>query len=178
MDRPPTAIRCTAGSTRCPAAARTPATVTPPGPPATSASAARREATPASASTFWMRASGIVGTGRRRSTVHQARGRLGIERGQVVERREPEALEELEAGAEKAPPARRVGATQLGDEAAMQQAAHDVIGVHAADALDDAARDRLAVGHDGQRLACRRRQLHALRATVASDERARPGGGL
>src|SRR4029077_17692653 len=83
-------------------------------PAATSASLARREATPAFARTFWIRSVGTsapergaglrVGGERLRSVrlapfLGQARRDLDIERGQLVERREAEALEELEAGA-------------------------------------------------------------------------------
>ena len=59
----------------------------------------------------------------------------------------------------------------------MEQAAHDVSGVHAADALDGAARDRLAVGHDGQRLERGRREPHGVRTEVAGDEPAALGRG-
>ena len=46
----------------------------------------------------------------------------------------------------------RGGAVVLVDEPPVQQAAHDVAGVDATDALDDATGHRLAVGDDGQRL--------------------------
>ena len=49
-------------------------------------------------------------------------------------------------------------------------AAHHVVGVDAADALDGAARHRLAIGHDGERLHRRRGQPDRVRADVAGDE--------
>ena len=51
----------------------------------------------------------------------------------------------------------------------------DVVRVDAADALDHAARHRLAVGDDGQRLERGRRQPNAVGADVAGDQRARLG---
>jgi hypothetical protein len=54
-------------------------------------------------------------------------------------------------------PTGRVGAALLDDQTPMQQAAHDVVRIDAANALDEGARHRLAVGHDGQRFERRRR---------------------
>ena len=71
----------------------------------------------------------------------------------------------------------RLRATLLVDEAPVQQAAYDVAGVHAPDALDDAAGHRLPVGDDGQRLQRGRREPHGVRAEVARDERATLGSG-
>ena len=112
-----------------------------------------------------------------RPDLRQALRGLGVERRQVVERGQPEAFQELEARAVEDGPARRVGAALLGDEAAMEQAAHDRVGVDAADPLDDAARDRLAVGDDGQRLERCRREPESLGAGVAGDDRTCLGGG-
>ena len=64
----------------------------------------------------------------------------------------------------------RVGAALLADEPPMEQPADDVVGVHAPDALDDAARDGLAVGDDRERLEGGRRQPVAVHADVARDE--------
>ena len=57
----------------------------------------------------------------------------------------------------------------------MEQTAHDVTGIHAADALDDAAGHRLAIGDDGKRLQGGRREAHRIRPQVAGDERAALG---
>ena len=65
---------------------------------------------------------------------------------------------------------RRVRPPELADESAVQEAAHDMARVDAADALDRPARHRLAVGDDGQRLQRRRREPHGVRAEVSGDE--------
>ena len=53
----------------------------------------------------------------------------------------------------------------------MQQAAHGVVRIDAADALHGRARDRLAVGHDRERLEAGRREADRVGADVAGDER-------
>ena len=63
-------------------------------------------------------------------------GDVDVERRQVVEARQPEPLEELEAGAVQERPAGRVGAAELDDQAPVQQRPDGVVGVDAADALD------------------------------------------
>ena len=68
--------------------------------------------------------------------LREARGDVDVERRQVVEARQPEALEELEARAVQERPAGRVRPAQLDDEPAVQQRADRVVGVDAADALD------------------------------------------
>ena len=104
----------------------------------------------------------------------------GVERRQVVQAGQAEALHELEAGAVQDRPARRVRAALLHDQPLVQQAPHDVVGVDAAHPLDAATRHRLSVGDDGERLQRRGREPHAVGAHVARDERAglRCGGEL
>ena len=184
------------GSTFCPIVAGLPSTRTRPA--ATSASAARRDATPAAARTFWIRSSGIgaqpperaaelglgVASSSGRSSVAallgQARRHVGIERRQVVEALEPEPLQELERRAVQDRPARRRRAAQLHDEPPMQEAPQRVVRVDAADPLHGRARDGLAVGDDRERLEAGGREPDRVRADVASDERAglRRGGQL
>ena len=163
-------MRSLAGSTSWPIVGRAPLTVTRrrrPAPPL-----ARRDATPASASTFWMRTRRHSS---RRDLTRGAAAASGSSVRQVLQRCQPEALQEVEAGAVQDRPAGRVRAALLHDQPPMQQAAHHVVGVDAADALDDAARDRLAIGDDRQRLERRGRQADALGADVSRDQR--PGLG-
>ena len=97
------------------------------------------DATPAAARTFWSRSAGIsrrsgagVGTvvaggpSRRRrvgsvtalaALLGQPRRDVDVERRQLVEARQPEPLEELEAGAVQERPARRLGPAELDDRA-------------------------------------------------------------
>ena len=82
----------------------------------------------------------------------EPRGDVGVERRQVVEARQPEPLEELEAGAVQDRPAGRVRAAELHDEPPVEQAPDRVVRVDAADPLDGGLRHGLAVGDDRQRL--------------------------
>ena len=192
MRRPSTATACRSGSTRWPIVAGSPSTRHPAGgdhglggPTRGDAGVGQRLLEPDLR--HHPLASPIRCAGRCRSvqTAHRPRrrigpadvgeplGRLRVERRQVVERGQAEALQELEAGAVEDRPAGRVGPALLDDEPAVEQAAHHVVRVDAADALDDAPRDRLAVGDDGQRLERGRRELEPLGAGVAGDDRAR-----
>src|SRR3990170_3578273 len=118
---PSPSIRPLAGSTCSPTVATRPSIRTRPA--AISPSLARRDATPAAARIFWSRSSGIAraveserllervhgialalaapGSGRARSAARallgETRGDVGVKRRQVVERGQPEPLEEVEA---------------------------------------------------------------------------------
>ena len=59
----------------------------------------------------------------------------------------------------------------------MQERAHRVVGVDAADALDGGLGDRLPIRDDRERLERRRREADRVRADVARDQGARLGGG-
>src|SRR5690349_4791445 len=133
-------MRSTRGSTVWPTAALAP--LTPTLPSSTSASDFLRDATPASASALWMRTRSLI----------QPHCRFRVERRQIVERCQPEALQEIEGRAVEDRPAGGLGATLLHDQAAVQQAADDIVRVDAADPLDHAPGDRLAISHDCQRL--------------------------
>ena len=100
-----------------------------------------------------------------------------VERRQLVEARQPEPLEELEAGAVQERPSRRARSTELDDEPPMQQRPDRVVGVDAADPLDRRLRHRLAVGHDRQRLERRGRQADRLGPDVSRDQGAAIGRG-
>src|SRR4051794_40438280 len=159
MVRPSTARTSRAGSTSWPTPAAAPFTVTRPS--ATSCSALRRDATPASASALWMRTS-----------LNEALRRFCVERRQIVERRDAETLEEIEPGAVQDWSAGRIGTALLDHEPAVQQRPQHVVRVDAADALDRASRHWLSVGNDRQRLERRGRQLDALGSGVSRDQRA------
>src|SRR3990172_4477643 len=158
MARPSTVIASLVGSTSWPTPAATPLTVTRPA--IASCSAARREATPASASALWTRTRSLI----------ESQCGLRLEQRQLVERRQAEALEEVKARAVEERPTDRIGPALLDHQPAVHQAAQHVVGVDATDALDDGARHRLAVGDDGQRLECGRRKSAAVRAHVARDQ--------
>src|ERR1041385_1343773 len=121
---PSTSIVETSGSTFWPIVAGLPSTRTRPA--ATSASDARREATPASARTFWMRSSGIVveREQQRAALLGEARRDIRVERRELVEALEAEPFEELEGGAVQDRAAGRVRSRELHDEPAVQQAPH------------------------------------------------------
>src|SRR5512141_2740242 len=97
MARPSTVIVSLCGSTGWPTVAVTPLTATRPA--ITNCSAARREATPASASALWTRT---------RSLIEPQRS-LRLERRQLVQRRQPKAFQEIEARAVEEGPTDRIG---------------------------------------------------------------------
>src|SRR5688500_13430239 len=163
--RPSTARTSERGSTCWPIVAITPLTVTRPA--ATMSSARRRDAIPASASAFWMRTRWSLS-----SLIDEAQRRLGVERWQLVERGQAESLKKIEPGAVQDGATRRIGTAELHDQSTVEQASHNVVGVHAADALDDTASHRLAIGDDRQSLQCSRRQADAVRADVSGNQRA------
>ncbi len=66
----------------------------------------------------------------------ESRRDIDIERRQLLEAREPEALEEIEPGAVQERAARRRRAAELDDEPSVEQRADRVVGVDAADPLD------------------------------------------
>src|SRR5512146_1351935 len=195
---PSTSMWVRAGSTCWPSVATWPSTRT--RPLLMRASLARREATPAAARIFWRRSSGIVGVpGRVRARVRTAaahfpivaevsrgacalvrvlepRCDVGVERRQVLEGRQAEALQEVEARAVEDRAARRIRATQLRHEAPMEEAADRVVRIDAPDPLDDGLRDRLAIGDDGQGLEGGRREADGVAADEAGEQRAALGG--
>src|SRR5687767_7956916 len=139
--RPSISIRSRVGSAESPRPARFPLTVTRPS--ATSCSARRREATPARAMTFWRRSLAIAGGGGLRRGRPGQRGelcRVGREWREVVERGEPEALEERERRGEQDRAPGRVPPADLRDQPAMEQRADDVVRVDPAHPLDIAPR--------------------------------------
>ena len=71
-------------------------------------------------------------------------------------------------------PAHHLGAPDLLDQSALDQRLHHAIHAHAAHLLDLGARDRLAIGDDGERL--QRRLGEARRAEFVADQRLEPGG--
>src|SRR5262245_149125 len=81
--------------------------------------------------------------------------------GEILERREPEALQELLRRAVQERLARELRPPRDPDEPAIDQAPQHGAGLDAADRLDLGLRDRLAVGDDRQRL--ERRRADALR---------------
>src|SRR5919201_6351133 len=86
-----------------------------------------------------------------------------VERWKVVQRAQPQRLEEGHRGAIDCRTAWRVRASALFDQALVEEGAHHVVTVDAANALDLRTRDRLTVRHDGQRLQRCRREPGALR---------------
>src|SRR3954468_854317 len=102
----------------------------------------------------------------------QARGDVDVERRHLVEARQSEPLEELEACPVQERAARRVRTPEFDDEAAVQQRADGVVGIDPTDPLDRRTRDRLAVRDDRQRLEAGGRQPDRVGADVARDERA------
>src|SRR5260221_12100528 len=180
---PSTSMIELSGSTRSPIVAVRPSIWTRPA--ATSASLARREATPAFARTFWIRSVGTVSVlggwiglgGSVGAFLGETSSHVDIERRQLVERREPKSFEELEAGAVEDRPARRVRPAELRQEPSMEQAPERVVGIDAADPLDGGSRDRLAVGDDREGLEARRRQPDRVHADVSGAERACLGRG-
>src|SRR5437867_12840584 len=104
------------------------------------ASAPRREATPLRARSFWIRSAGIdrlllLGS-------RQYRCFAIVDRREVVQRAQAEALEEGEGRRIQDRPAGSVPAPHLSHQAPMEERAQDVIGVDAAHAIDLAARAR------------------------------------
>ena len=98
---------------------------------------------------------------------------VGVERREVVERLEPEALQELEGRAVQDRAARGVRAPQLHHEPPVEKAPDGVIRVDAADPLHGRLGDRLAVGHDGEGLEPGRREADRVRPDIARDQRSR-----
>src|SRR5687767_12153665 len=158
MSLPSTVIWSTAGSTCRPTVAVTPLTATRPA--ITICSAARRDATPASASALWTRTRSLI----------EPQGGLRFERRELVERRQTEPLQEIKAGPIQERPTDRIRPALLDHQPAVEQAAQHIVGVDTADALDDGARHRLAVGDDRQRLESSRRKAAAVGADVTRDE--------
>ena len=174
------------GSTDWPRVAGRPSTVTRPA--AMSRSASRREAKPAAAMTFWIRSGAISPgrDRRRRRRPCRTGGRPSIAGGRRQSartgsaarprpRRAARRRRDRAAAARRGWSARtargtrsrcrtgtgrpgRLGAAQLDDQPAMEQRAHRVVGVDAADPLDAALGHRLPVGDDGERLERGRRQ--------------------
>ena len=94
--------------------------------------------------------------GRLRSWARRRRARSSVgqerrERRQLVERAQPEPLEQQVGRAVQRRRAVRV-VPGLRDQAAGEQRAHDAVDVDAADRADPRPGDRLAVGDDGERL--------------------------
>ena len=81
-------------------------------------------------------------------------GQLGelAQRREVAERLQAEELEEIARGAVEDRAARLVFFAEHAHEVALQEGFEHRAGVHAADVVDLGARDRLAIGHDRQRL--------------------------
>src|SRR5579864_5197759 len=71
---------------------------------------------------------------------------------QRIEAAEAELLQELRRGAEERGPPDGRGAANLLRQPVLDQAGERAVAVDAADELDLRARDRLAIGDDGQRL--------------------------
>ena len=102
---------------------------------------------------------------------------VAVERRQLVEARQPEPLEELEARAVQERPSRRVRSTELDDEPPMEQRPDRVVRIDPPDPLDRRLRHGLAVGHDRQRLERRGRQAHRLGPDVSGDQGTAIGRG-
>ena len=92
--------------------------------------------------------------------------------GQFVQAAQAKVFEEHDGRAVGHGAAHHFGAPDLLDQAALDQRLHDAVHAHTPDLLDLGARDRLAVGDDGQRL--QRRLGEARRAGFVADQRLEP----
>src|SRR5204863_1188975 len=186
------------GAARSPSLATRPATVTRPA--AIHDSISRRDPRPAAASTFWRRSAFCAGGGgfgfgfgfgvgfriggahaRFSGRARLERERLGdfLERRQLLERAQAEVVEELARGRVKRRAARRLAMAYRVDPAASLERLDDLRrNGDAADVLDVAARHRLPVGDDGERLHHRARVARRLLRVEALDVRLELDGGL
>src|SRR3970282_1747583 len=160
--RAPAALRASglpSSSIRSPVPARSPSRAGAPfrltRPAAIQASICRREPWPAAASSFCRRSAcgrlvgGFGDGGDRRGLKLQRLGNF-LERRQLLQRAQPEVVEGGLLGGVKRRPSRRLPVPDGVDPAAALQGLDDLRGNRdAADVLDVAARDRLAVGGDG-----------------------------
>src|SRR5579885_3126112 len=156
-------MQSTSTSARAPRSATTPLNVT--SPSAMSSSQRRRLPMPARARTFCSR-SGVANVVRLQPQLERfddvGAGHELAERGQLVDRVEPEALEEQARRAVEHGLAGTRVARDLFDEAALLQRADDAVDVDAADRRDLRAAHRLLVGDDGERLQRGGRQARRL----------------
>src|SRR3954451_10906459 len=141
---PSTLISAVAGSTLSPSFATLPFTVT--RRRKIRSSQARRDPTPAAASTFWRRSAvSACGIEYFFHVVGQERG----QRRQLVNRVDAEFLEEQRGGAIQVCAGLALDTAFL-DEAAGHKRTHDPIDVHPADGRDPRPRHRLLVGDHGE----------------------------
>src|SRR6185437_3377018 len=89
---------------------------------------------------------------------HLGPGQEVLDGWQLVQRIEPEALEEEVSGAEEGRLPGSLGVTDHLDVAALLEQSRHALDVDAAQRRDLTARHRLAIGDDGQSLERRRRQ--------------------
>src|SRR5216117_1590383 len=116
-------------------------------PSAISASAPRRDVSPAWARILLSLSFVMLGHGGQ-----LGHAELALDLRQVVEVAQAERDEELARGLEEVRPPRSVLAARDPDETPLEQALEHGLGVHAADRVHLGARDRLLVGDDRQRL--------------------------
>ena len=94
-----------------------------------------------------------------------------------VERRQPEAFEELPGRAVLERAARRLAPAELFDETSRHERVDGLVAVDAADRFHLGARHRLAVRDDRERFECRRREPQPVSAEIGRDVRGHLGGG-
>ncbi len=100
-----------------------------------------------------------------------------LDSGQVIQRCQPEVAEKGVGGGPGDRPSRCLAAAFGRDPALLEQHVdRSLAELHASDLLDLAARHRLVVGDDGERLDCRPRQL-LLDMPLAGEQRSKIGGG-
>ena len=91
--------------------------------------------------------------------------------GQILQRLQPEQLQERRARAVEDRPARLVLLAEDADEIALEQQLEHRAAVHAADVVHLGPRDRLPIRDDRERLDLRTREAHRLLARHVSHER-------